>query len=69
MLVDCLNFVGLSLNLFRLGFDSSLNLFCLLQYPIPMKKETQGSTDRFISSWLKSQPRDKVLDGYVVTLN
>ena len=31
-----------------------------LQYPIPMNKETQGRTDLYIGSWLKSQPRDKV---------
>ncbi|XP_023645343.1 uncharacterized protein LOC17900411 [Capsella rubella] len=30
-------------------------------YPVPMKKETQGNTDRYISSWLKSQQRDKVV--------
>ncbi|KAA8548815.1 hypothetical protein F0562_000499 [Nyssa sinensis] len=30
-------------------------------YPIPMKKETQGKTDLYIGSWLKSQPRDKVI--------
>lgn len=38
--------------------------FCFVffsQYPIPMKRETQGRTDLYISSWLKSQPRDKVL--------
>jgi len=26
-----------------------------------MKKETQGKTDLYIASWLKSQSRDKVL--------
>ncbi|KAB2599838.1 aldo-keto reductase-like [Pyrus ussuriensis x Pyrus communis] len=31
-------------------------------YPIPMKEETQGDTDRHIASWLKSQLRDKVFD-------
>ncbi|KAM7462530.1 hypothetical protein LguiA_030651 [Lonicera macranthoides] len=30
-------------------------------YPVPMKKETQGRTDLYVSSWLKSQPRDKVI--------
>ncbi|KAK9288292.1 hypothetical protein L1049_016743 [Liquidambar formosana] len=30
-------------------------------YPIPMRKETQGRTDLYIGSWLKSQPRDKVI--------
>ncbi|KAB8491081.1 hypothetical protein FH972_025378 [Carpinus fangiana] len=29
-------------------------------YPIPMRKETQGKTDLYIGSWLKSQPREKV---------
>lgn len=31
------------------------------KYPFPMKKETQGRTDLYISSWMKSQPRDKVI--------
>ncbi|GAU25244.1 hypothetical protein TSUD_17570 [Trifolium subterraneum] len=30
-------------------------------YPIPMKKETQGKTDLYIASWLKSQSRDKII--------
>ncbi|KAJ4778116.1 Voltage-gated potassium channel subunit beta-1 [Rhynchospora pubera] len=30
-------------------------------YPVPMRKETQGSTDRYISSWMKSKPRDKII--------
>ncbi|XP_058724278.1 uncharacterized protein LOC131595814 [Vicia villosa] len=30
-------------------------------YPIPMKKETQGTTDLYVASWLKSQSRDKVI--------
>ncbi|VVA89940.1 unnamed protein product [Arabis nemorensis] len=30
-------------------------------YPVPMKKETQGKTDLYISSWLKSQRRDKIV--------
>ncbi|GMY27127.1 protein tas [Fagus crenata] len=30
-------------------------------YPIPLKKETQGKTDLYIGSWLKSQPRDKII--------
>ncbi|CAE5956517.1 unnamed protein product [Arabidopsis arenosa] len=29
--------------------------------PIPMKKATQGKTDLYISSWLKSQQRDKIV--------
>lgn len=36
--------------------------YCLpLKYPSPLNKETQGLTDLYIGSWLKSQPRDKVL--------
>ncbi|XP_042058432.1 protein tas-like [Salvia splendens] len=30
-------------------------------YPIPPREETQGRTDLYISSWLKTQPRDKVI--------
>ncbi|KAL0366921.1 UNVERIFIED_CONTAM: protein tas [Sesamum radiatum] len=33
----------------------------ILEYPVPLKKETQGRTDQYIASWLKSQPRDKVI--------
>jgi len=33
-----------------------------------MKKETQGKTDLYIGSWLKSQPRDKVLNAHFSTL-
>ena len=29
-------------------------------YPVPAKRETAGSTDRYVGSWLKSQPRDQV---------
>ena len=29
-------------------------------YSIPGKKETQGSTERFIGSWLKDQKRDQL---------
>ncbi|PQQ07453.1 uncharacterized protein Pyn_16241 [Prunus yedoensis var. nudiflora] len=44
------------------AFENGINALDTAEaYPIPMKKETQGSTDRFISSWLKSQPRDKVI--------
>ncbi|PQQ02701.1 uncharacterized protein Pyn_22330 [Prunus yedoensis var. nudiflora] len=44
------------------AFENGINALDTSEaYPIPMKKETQGSTDRFISSWLKSQPRDKVI--------
>ncbi|PWA99109.1 NAD(P)-linked oxidoreductase superfamily protein [Artemisia annua] len=30
-------------------------------YPIPTKKETQGLTDTYIGSWLKSRPRDEII--------
>ncbi|KAG9153287.1 hypothetical protein Leryth_024080 [Lithospermum erythrorhizon] len=30
-------------------------------YPVPPRKETQGRTDLYVASWLKSQPRDKVI--------
>lgn len=31
-----------------------------LKYPVPIKKETQGSTDLYVASWMRSRPRDKV---------
>lgn len=44
------------------AFDRGINILDTAEvYPIPMKKETQGDTDRFVSSWLKSQPREKVI--------
>lgn len=44
------------------SYSSSLIVLSfLLQYPIPMRKETQGRTDLYIASWLKDQARDKVL--------
>ncbi|XP_072981338.1 uncharacterized protein [Typha angustifolia] len=30
-------------------------------YPVPMEKETQGRTDLYIGSWMKSKPRNKVI--------
>lgn len=42
-------------------------MLSISQYPIPMKKETSGRTDLYIASWLKSQPRDKVLFSYQMT--
>ncbi|MBE0424948.1 MAG: aldo/keto reductase, partial [Lutibacter sp.] len=30
-------------------------------YSIPGKKETQGSTERFIGSWLKNQKREELI--------
>ena len=30
-------------------------------YPVPPKPETQGLTEQYLGSWLKDQPRDKVV--------
>jgi len=30
-------------------------------YPVPTKQETSGRTEQYIGSWLKRQPRDKVI--------
>ncbi|KAB1219255.1 Protein tas [Morella rubra] len=44
------------------AFEHGMNALDTAEaYPIPMRKETQGRTDLFIGSWLKSQPRDKVI--------
>ncbi|CAI9118171.1 OLC1v1019703C2 [Oldenlandia corymbosa var. corymbosa] len=44
------------------AFEQGINILDTAEaYPIPMSKETQGRTDRYIGSWLKSQPRDKVI--------
>lgn len=36
-------------------------------YPIPSRKETQGSTERFIGSWLKDQKRENLVIASKVT--
>lgn len=36
-------------------------------YPIPGRNETQGSTERFIGSWLKDQKREELVVGTKVT--
>ena len=36
-------------------------------YSIPGKKETQGSTERYIGSWLKNKKRDKLVVATKVT--
>ena len=36
-------------------------------YSIPGKKETQGSTERYIGSWLKNQQRDKLVVATKIT--
>eukprot|EP00252_Welwitschia_mirabilis_P022366 TRINITY_DN602_c0_g1_i1.p1 TRINITY_DN602_c0_g1~~TRINITY_DN602_c0_g1_i1.p1 ORF type:complete len:417 (-),score=64.09 TRINITY_DN602_c0_g1_i1:326-1576(-) len=44
------------------AFDQGINILDTAEvYPVPMNKETQGRTDRYIGTWLKSQPRDKVI--------
>lgn len=44
------------------SFEQGINAIDTAEaYPIPMKKETQGNTDRYIGNWMKSQPRDKVI--------
>ncbi|XP_047336592.1 protein tas [Impatiens glandulifera] len=44
------------------AFEHGINALDTAEaYPIPMKKETQGRTDLYVASWLKSQPRDKVI--------
>ncbi|XP_076929429.1 uncharacterized protein LOC143593816 [Bidens hawaiensis] len=30
-------------------------------YPVPVKKETQGLTDKYIANWMKSRPRDQII--------
>ncbi|KAH9315305.1 hypothetical protein KI387_023932, partial [Taxus chinensis] len=44
------------------AFDQGINILDTAEgYPVPMNRETQGRTDQFIGTWLKSQPRDKVI--------
>lgn len=44
------------------AFEQGINALDTAEvYPVPVKKETQGRTDLYISSWLKSQPREKVI--------
>ncbi|KAI5649569.1 hypothetical protein M9H77_35574 [Catharanthus roseus] len=44
------------------AFDQGVNILDTAEiYPSPLNKETQGLTDLYIGSWLKSQPRDKVI--------
>ena len=30
-------------------------------YPVPTRQETQGRTEQYVGTWLKKQPRDKVI--------
>ncbi|KAH7669821.1 Aldo-keto reductase protein [Dioscorea alata] len=44
------------------SFEQGINTIDTAEaYPIPMKKETQGRTDLYIGSWIKSRPREKVI--------
>ncbi|CAI9775983.1 unnamed protein product [Fraxinus pennsylvanica] len=44
------------------SFENGINAIDTAEmYPVPVKKETQGRTDLYIGSWLKSRPRDKVI--------
>ncbi|GJY69802.1 NAD(P)-linked oxidoreductase superfamily protein [Tanacetum coccineum] len=51
------------------AFENGINTLDTAEvYPIPMKKETQGLTDKYIGNWLKSQSRHQVMrrpDRYV----
>ncbi|AAB70433.1 Similar to Babesia aldo-keto reductase (gb/M93122) [Arabidopsis thaliana] len=67
--LHCSSFSSCLVNLIASVYLSGICLVCgkfssiivYFQYPIPMKKETQGKTDLYISSWLKSQQRDKIV--------
>ncbi|CAL1396345.1 unnamed protein product [Linum trigynum] len=44
------------------AFENGVNILDTAEmYPVPPKKETQGRTDLYVSSWMKSRPRDKVI--------
>ncbi|KAL4190313.1 hypothetical protein AMTRI_Chr07g75110 [Amborella trichopoda] len=44
------------------AFDHGINILDTAEmYPVPTRKETQGRTDLYVGSWLKSKPRDKVI--------
>ncbi|EPS67861.1 hypothetical protein M569_06914, partial [Genlisea aurea] len=48
--------------LLNYAFERGINAIDTSEmYPIPPRAETQGRTDLYIASWLKSQPRDKVI--------
>ncbi|KAJ0966492.1 hypothetical protein J5N97_023409 [Dioscorea zingiberensis] len=49
-------------DLLSYSFDQGINAIDTAEgYPIPMRKETQGRTDLYIGSWMKSRPREKVI--------
>ncbi|KAH7332222.1 hypothetical protein KP509_20G076400 [Ceratopteris richardii] len=44
------------------AFDNGINILDTTEvYPVPIKNETQGNTDRIINPWLKTRVRDKVI--------
>lgn len=44
------------------AFDQGINILDTAEaYPVPMSKATQGRTDLIIGTWLKTQPREKVI--------
>jgi aryl-alcohol dehydrogenase-like predicted oxidoreductase len=48
--------------------EQGINFFDAAEmYPIPSRKETQGSTERFIGTWLKDQKRDELVIASKVT--
>ncbi|KAL2620979.1 hypothetical protein R1flu_001184 [Riccia fluitans] len=44
------------------AWDQGINILDTSElYPIPMQATTQGKTEQYIGSWLKTKPRDKVV--------
>eukprot|EP00850_Spirogloea_muscicola_P008588 SM000046S16369 [mRNA] locus=s46:207756:210588:+ [translate_table: standard] len=44
------------------AFDNGVNILDTAEmYPVPTARDTQGQTDRYISTWLRTMPRDKVI--------
>jgi aryl-alcohol dehydrogenase-like predicted oxidoreductase len=44
------------------AFDQGINWFDTAEiYPVPPSKETQGNTDRYISTWLKTRRREDII--------
>eukprot|EP00850_Spirogloea_muscicola_P020603 SM000221S06941 [mRNA] locus=s221:161523:163746:+ [translate_table: standard] len=42
------------------AFDNGVNILDTAEmYPVPSVRDTQGQTDRYISTWLRTMPRDK----------
>jgi aryl-alcohol dehydrogenase-like predicted oxidoreductase len=50
------------------AFEQGVNFIDTAEmYPVPSKKETQGSTEKFIGTWLKNQKREELVVGTKVT--